>query len=321
MGSMRDHLKEYIENSKTPSVRGLRILLEYFYATEIFEPIHKRKIKVISVFGSARSKEGTADYRLAHELGGLLYQHGYAVVTGASRGVMQAANHGVADAIATELVKKKRATSVEEARQLKTYQENLQNYSIGLKISLPFEAENNPFLGSYSVFHYFMVRKFFFATLSSGFIACEGGWGTRDELFEMLTLVQTGKSPLMPIIYISSHPSHFRRDLEYTVKKHYIDPQDLRLIHIVSNAAGAVEVIRRFYRAVDRIEEPGGGKVIIYLRKEISSTIKKKVAGLVHRSGAFQQVHFESKKIVMQGFNYSSYGHVADVVFLLSRSV
>lgn len=318
---MRDHLKEYIENSKTPSVRGLRILLEYFYATEIFEPIQERKIKVISVFGSARSKEETPDYRLAHELGGLLYQKGYAVVTGASRGVMQAANQGVADAIATELVKKKRAASVEEARQLAAYEEDLRNYSIGLKISLPFEAESNPFLGSYSVFHYFMVRKFFFATLSSGFIACEGGWGTRDELFEMLTLVQTGKSPLMPIIYISSDATHFKNDLEHSARHHYIDPQDLKLIHIVSNADRAVKIICDFYRVVEQIIEPGDGSVLLSLKKSLSPVLRKKVTDQVHRSKAFQQVHFEPKKIVLSGFNYSSYGHVSDIVFLLSRSM
>lgn len=316
---MRDHLKEYIENSKTPGVRGLRILLEYFYATEIFAPIQQKGLKIISVFGSARTKEGTPDYHLAHQLGKRLYEHGYAIVTGASRGIMQAANQGVADAIAAELVKQKKALSIEEARQLRSYLEILKHYSIGLKISLPFEVENNPFVGSSSVFHYFMVRKFFFATLSSGFIACEGGWGTRDELYEMLTLVQTGKSPLMPIIYISQNPIHFLQDLQHAVKHKYIDRQDLKLIHTVKTSEQAVKIIDQFYRVVDQVTETKSGEVILDIKKPLSAVARERVTTYVHRMGAFQQVHFTAKKIFLKGFNYTSYGHVSDIVFLLAK--
>src|SRR3989338_7925477 len=110
---MREHLKEYIDESKTASVRGLRILLEYFYATEIFEPIVRDDIKIISVFGSARTKEGTPEYAAAYELGKCLYRDGFAVVTGASCGIMQAANQGVADQIAQSLAEIGKAPTIE----------------------------------------------------------------------------------------------------------------------------------------------------------------------------------------------------------------
>ncbi len=316
---MREHLKEYIETSKTASVRGLRILLEYFHATEIFDPIVSKKIKIISVFGSARMKEGSPEYHLAYQVGQKLRDQGFAVVTGASQGVMQAVNQGAADSIARELMKQKKASSMEAARELPAYQQQLKVYSIGLKISLPFEAESNPYLGSQSTFHYFMVRKFFFATLSSGFIACEGGWGTRDELFEMLTLVQTGKSPLMPIVYISPDAAHFEQDLKHTVARHYINPNDTKLIHVVKTPDQAVKVICEFYRCVDQVIDGGNGDIILQLKKGLSEAMKKRVTAQVTRTNAFRQVHYEPKKIILRNFDYSSYGHISDIVFLLAK--
>src|SRR5262245_2832863 len=106
---MKEHLKSYIDESKTAHVRGLRILLEYFYATEIFEEVTRGGVKIISIFGSARTKHQSPEYRMAHKLGALLYRAGFAVVTGASRGIMQAANQGVADEIAADLVRRRRA--------------------------------------------------------------------------------------------------------------------------------------------------------------------------------------------------------------------
>lgn len=318
---MKEHLLEYIDSAKSQSVRGLRILTEYFYATEIFDPIVKAGTRIVSVFGSARRKPGTWEYESAKKLGALLYKNGYAVVTGASAGIMQAANEGVSKGIMTDLKKKKKYKNEEAIINSKEFKKILYNYSVGLKISLPFEPVNNPWVGVYATFHYFMIRKFFFGSLSSAFIACEGGWGTRDELFEVLTLVQTGKAPLMPIIYISPDPAHLMNDIDYCVKKQYISEHDRSLIQVVSDYRKAVEIINKFYKVVDKIAYDNKPNTIdIFLQKELSSTQKKKLETLINKKykANFSDVTFEKKKIELGGFNYRSYGILRKLIDSLS---
>lgn len=318
---MKEHLLEYIDKAKSESVRGLRILTEYFYATEIFEPIVKSGIKIVSVFGSARRKPGTWEYEEAVKLGGLLYRNGYAVVTGASAGIMQAANEGVSNGIIEDLRKKKKYRSNEDVIISPEFKKILSNYSVGLKISLPFEPVNNPFVGVYATFHYFMVRKFFFGSLSSAFIACEGGWGTRDELFEVLTLVQTGKAPLMPIIYISQDPAHLLNDVEYCIRKEYISEHDRSLIQVVSDYRKAVAIINRFYSVVDRISYDSKPNTIdVYLRKPLNATQKRKIEKLVAKDykAIFSDVMFSDKKFQLNGFNYKSHGILRSLIDAIS---
>lgn len=313
---MREHLKDYIDQSKTFSVRGLRILLEYFYATEIFQPITDSKLRVVSVFGSARTKPGTPEFEHAKELGSSLYRCGYAVVTGASSGIMQAANEGVAQAIVADLRKKKRCKNDEELIRSDLYRKTLNRYSVGLKITLPFEPENNPFVGVHASFHYFMVRKFFFGTLSSAFIACEGGWGTRDELFEMLTLVQTGKAPLLPIIYISLDPRHLLDDMKYSLDKGYISEDDLLLLQVVSDYKQAVRIINTFYSVVDKISYEKPGTIEVSTVKKLSAGQKKTLEKAVTRqfSGHIGGVEIFDRKFVLNGFRYKSYGIVRKII-------
>lgn len=316
---MKEHLKDYIENSSTAQVRGLRILLEYFYATEIFEKITRNKVKIISVFGSARTKPESPEYLFANRLGGLLYKAGFAVVTGASRGIMQAANQGVADAITEEIVSQRKAISPEEAQALPEYKKLLKQHSVGLSISLPLESENNPFVGMSANFHYFMVRKFFFGSLSSGFIACEGGWGTRDELFEILTLVQTGKAPLMPIVYLSEDPRHLEMDIQHTLKKKYISPDDLSLIQLVRTPEQAVRAIRDFYHNVDGIHYDRDQVVRIMLKKNVSSRVKRKVEGILTHSYAKKlNLRWTDKTILLTRYAPSSYGTLRKAVDFLN---
>ncbi len=317
---MREHLKHYIDESNTANVRGLRILLEYFYATEIFAPIVRDDIKIVSVFGSARTPRGTREYRDAYQLGQQLYREGYAVVTGGSQGIMEAANHGVADAIAADLAHKKKNVSVEEVKSLESYKKLLNKYSVGLKISLPFEAENNPYVGVYATFHYFMVRKFFFGTLSRAFIACEGGWGTRDELYEILTLVQTGKAPLMPVVYVSTNPKHLIGDLDYTVEKGYINSEDRRLLDIVKTPEAAVKLIRRFYSHIKGIGYHRSGEVRIALIRALTAAQAKRVRALCDRhSEAVGPYRLGKKSIDFLEFPHHSYGYLRRVVDALSE--
>ena len=317
---MKEHLKKYIEESKTSHVRGIRILLEYFHATEIFDEITRNGVKLISIFGSARAKPHSTEYRLAHEVGSLLYQSGFAVVTWASRGIMQAANQGVADAIAAGLVEKRKAASPEAARQTPLYQKLLNNHSVGLSISLPMEVENNPYVGVSATFHYFMVRKFFFGTLSSGFIACEGGWGTRDELFEILTLVQTGKAPVMPIVYLSPNPDHLARDFHHAMSKKYIAPEDLRLIRLVKTPEQAAQEIIRFYREVETItyEKDQGVRIVL---KRVPSAKKQRAVERILTEGETtpQELEWEGRALVLRRYAPRSYGTLRRAVDLLNR--
>jgi uncharacterized protein (TIGR00730 family) len=310
---MKEHLLDYINTAKSGSVRGLRILVEYFYALEIFEPIVKSKVRIVSVFGSARTKPGNPNYTIAKKLGKSLYESGYAVVTGASAGIMQAANEGAVDGIIAELKKgKHKKKSKEEIVETADFKKKLGQYSVGLKISLPFEPDHNPYLGVFATFHYFMVRKFFFGTLSSAFIACEGGWGTRDELFEILTLVQTGKAPLMPIIYISKNPKHLTDDVKHAEKTGMISPADKYLLNVVPNYQAAVKIINRFYSVVKNISYEKKNVVEIELHKPLSKKQRATLDRFMKSKGKtmFTGFNTNDRRIAFKGFNYRSYGNI-----------
>ncbi|MGA6946825.1 MAG: TIGR00730 family Rossman fold protein [Solirubrobacterales bacterium] len=127
----------------------------------------------VCVFGSARVPEGAAEYRLAREMGRAIGEAGFTVITGGGPGLMEAANHGAQDAGAL---------------------------SVGLNIELPHEQALNPYVDLGIEFHYFFVRKLMFVRYSDAFVVFPGGFGTLDELFEALTLIQTGKAVDHPVI-------------------------------------------------------------------------------------------------------------------------
>jgi uncharacterized protein (TIGR00730 family) len=316
---MKNHLLEYLSQAKSESVRGLRILTEYFYATEIFKPIVDSKIRIISVFGSARRKAGTPEYEDAKKLGKALYDDGYAVVTGASMGIMEAANAGVAEGIISELkkLKKFKNLSQEVIINSKEFKKKLCHHSVGLKITLPFEPVNNPWVGVYATFHYFMIRKFFFGSLSSAFIACEGGWGTRDELFEILTLVQTGKSPLVPIIYVSPDPKHLTDDIKYCVKKGYISKEDLDLIDVVKDYKQALKIINKFYKVVDSVNyREKRHSVVVKLNNTLTQAQQKKLISFARTKykDYMSEVTFGRRSFELKNFKHKSYGVLRKII-------
>ena len=162
-----------------------------------------------------------------------------------------------------------------------------------------------------------MVRKFFFAAMSSAFIACEGGWGTRDELFEILTLVQTGKAPLMPIIYVSDDPKHLQYDVDYALKKKYISPEDRSLLQIVSDYKEAVKIVKKFYETVNRIIYDNNENIDIYVNRELTAAQKTKITKLVeekYKQNFAGGVKFFKNKFQLRGFNYKSYGIVRTII-------
>jgi hypothetical protein len=131
----------------------------------------------VSLFGSARSKRGSAHYQLAEEIAAGLTRAGYAIITGGGPGIMEAANKGAAEA---------------------------GGVSVGLGIELPMESGLNDYVNIGIEFRYFFVRKTVFVKYSQAFVVLPGGFGTMDELFEALTLVATGKITMFPIVLVGS---------------------------------------------------------------------------------------------------------------------
>jgi hypothetical protein len=178
----------------------------------------------ISVFGSARTPADHPDYELARRTAALLVEAGYAVITGGGPGIMEAANRGAWEAAGT---------------------------SVGLGIELPFEQGMNDFVDLGVNFRYFFARKTMFVKYAQGFVVFPGGFGTIDELFEALTLVQTGKVTTFPIILIGTAywqglVDWLRATMEADGK---ISAEDLDLIHVTDDPARAVAILHESERA------------------------------------------------------------------------
>ncbi len=179
----------------------------------------------VSVFGSARTKSDHKYYKMAEEISAKLVRHGYGVVTGGGPGIMEAGNKG--------------------ARS-----EN--GKSVGLNIILPFEQSHNDYidLDKLISFDYFFVRKVMFMKYAQGFIVMPGGFGTLDELFEAITLIQTKKIGRFPIVLVGEEywggMMGWIKDVMLDMEGN-IGPQDMELINIVDNPTDAVKVIDDFY--------------------------------------------------------------------------
>lgn len=178
----------------------------------------------VSVFGSARTEPGSRYYLLAEEIGYKLTSEGYGIITGGGPGIMEAANKGAQKA---------------------------NGKSVGLNIKLPFEQSSNPFVDHDKniTFDYFFVRKLMFIKYAQGFVVLPGGFGTMDELFESLTLIQTRKIGRFPIVLIGKEYWQGLIDWinKVLVEEKYISPDDLQLFKIVDTADEAVNVIDQFY--------------------------------------------------------------------------
>ena len=195
------------------------IMAEFFEATERLAGIRP----AVSVFGSARVKEGSAYYKLAEETARLLSDAGFAIISGGGPGVMEATNKGA------------------------YHGEN--GIAVGLNIDLPHEQLSNKFQHISLRFKHFFARKVMFAKFASAYVVLPGGYGTLDELFEALTLVQTGKGRQMPVILV--HEPFWRGLLswmnERLVADGMIDNTDCKLIQVVNQPKEVVDTIFAFY--------------------------------------------------------------------------
>jgi len=188
----------------------------------------------VSIFGSARTKPGTKYYELAVDIAKRLVNEGFGVISGGGPGIMEAANKGASLAGGP---------------------------SVGLNIELPHEQSHNPFIDQDNLldFRYFFVRKVMFVKYAQGFIALPGGFGTMDELFEVLTLVQTNKITRVPIVLVGSEFWSGMKDwITNTVllEANNISPDDLDLLPIMDDPSKVVDYILDFYSAGAHILQP-----------------------------------------------------------------
>ncbi len=198
-----------------------KVLSEFVEAFEVLERIEP----CISIFGSARTKPNEPNYELAVEIARQLTSEGYGIITGGGPGIMEAGNKGA---------------SINGG------------ISVGLNIDLPFEQSNNPFISSglNLNFRYFFVRKVMFVKYAQGFVVLPGGFGTLDELFEVLTLIQTNKISRVPVILVgSSYWTGLKGWIKEVLleRENNISPKDLDLLPIVDTAEEVVDLVNEFY--------------------------------------------------------------------------
>jgi uncharacterized protein (TIGR00730 family) len=224
-------IKRAFERKKWPDVKSsnswsiFKIMSEFVEGYETLAKIGP----CISIFGSARSTPESAHFKLADEIAYQLANEGWGIITGGGPGIMEAGNKGA-----------KRA----------------KGKSVGLNINLPFEQTSNPYIDNDKLinFDYFFVRKVMFVKYAQGFVVLPGGFGTLDELFEALTLVQTNKKAKYPIILVGTD---YWSGLLNWIKKvlqdenEYISPEDQFLFKLVDTPEEVVEAITSFYEKYD----------------------------------------------------------------------
>lgn len=240
-------------------------LKEMRYAFRVFAPY--RSVRKVSVFGSARVLRNSPAYGAAREFAANIAEEGWMVITGAGPGVMEAGNEGA---------------GLEQ--------------SFGVNILLPFEIRPNPVIAGDPKlinFKYFFTRKLMFMKESDAFVLLPGGFGTLDEAFELLTLVQTGKSDLHPIVMLDSPGGTYWRTFDTYVREQilahgYIDEIDAKLYRITDAPAEAVTEIQSFYRVyhsqryvgsrlVLRLTSMPGEKLLDALSAEFADIVDGKI--------------------------------------------
>ena len=195
--------------------RVFRIMAEFVEGFEEMTTVGP----AISIFGSARTRPDHPDYQAAERTAALLAKSGLAVITGGGPGIMEAGNKGA-------------------------YEGGGQ--SIGLNITLPHEQQSNRYQTKSLDFHYFYVRKVMFVKYASGFICFPGGYGTLDEFFELITLIQTLKVGVFPVVlYGSRYWSGLVDWMRHVIADKYIDGEDLDIFRIVDTPEEAVKQIRQ----------------------------------------------------------------------------
>ncbi|MEW6326602.1 MAG: TIGR00730 family Rossman fold protein [Thermodesulfobacteriota bacterium] len=210
--------KQYVIDSFTikDSWRMFRIMAEFVDGFETLAETYPG----VSVFGSARANPGSQIYNMAESIARLLVENGFSVLTGGGPGVMEAANKGAAEA---------------------------GGKSVGLNIQLPYEQKPNSYANIRLNFKYFFIRKVMFVKYAVAFVCLPGGFGTLDEFFEALTLIQTNRIRPFPVILVGS--SYWKGLVGWLDKRMCVDcmisPEDLKVFKVVDTAEEVVDVVKR----------------------------------------------------------------------------
>lgn len=281
----------------------VRTVYEMLKADQVFAPY--RHIRKITVFGSARIKFGEPAYQTALEFSREAAEHGYMVITGGGPGIMQACNEGAGE-----------------------------QRSFGLNIKLPYEQHSNHILKNSDKlidFHYFFTRKLNFVSQSDAMVAFPGGFGTMDEVFETLTLIQTGKASIYPLVLLDSPGKTFwlhwmlfiRIEL---LESGLISEEDLDLIHLTKSPQEAMEHIDQFYRIFHsyrfvgdllsiRLNKPISQEWMDIIQKEFSDIIRDGVLTLCEAMPEEddEPLIFTLPRLIFN-FNRSSYGRLRKMI-------
>jgi len=200
------------------SWRIFRIMSEFVEGFESLEGVHN----AVTVFGSARARPDEPDYRAAERTGRLLAQAGFAVITGGGPGIMEATNKGAFEA---------------------------GGQSVGCNITLPQEQESNKYQTISLDFHYFYARKVMFTKYAKAFVCFSGGFGTLDEFFETITLIQTLKiEPFPVILYGSEYWTGLHAWIKRSLSPRFIDSEDIDIFRIVDSPQEVVKLVKQGMR-------------------------------------------------------------------------
>ena len=217
----RNNLKGWNEIKTNDSWSVFKIMGEFVDGFEKLGQIGP----CVSIFGSARTNKNDKYYKLATEIAEQIVELGFGIITGGGPGIMEAANKGAKNALGP---------------------------SVGLNIDLPFEQSENPYIDDDKSldFDYFFVRKVMFMKYAQAFVVMPGGFGTLDELFEAITLIQTKKAEKFPIILVGK--SFWKGCLkwikeEMSINHKYISENELELISIVDSAKDVTDILSKFY--------------------------------------------------------------------------
>jgi len=211
--------KQYLIDalSKEESWRIFRIMAEFVESIEVLSNVHK----AVTIFGSARLKPDDKYYHMAEKLGQLLAQSGFSVITGGGPGIMEAVNKGAAEA---------------------------GGQSVGMNIKLPFEQKPNPYANLQIDYKYFFIRKVMFVKYAVAYVIMPGGYGTMDEFFEALTLIQTKRVKSFPVILMGR--DYWQGLLDWLknsmVQKDMILPFDLEMIQVIDEPEEVVKHIKKY---------------------------------------------------------------------------
>lgn len=287
-----------------------RALRELRYAFRVFTPY--RRNRKVTVFGSARTDPSAAEWKQAELFGQRIAEEGWMVVTGAGGGIMEAAHAGCGREMA-----------------------------MGLNILLPFEQEANPIIeGDEKLVNlkYFFTRKLLFVKEVHAVVSCPGGFGTQDEAFETLTLVQTGKRDLMPMVFLdkpggtywSGWLDYIRKEL---LEKGMISPNDMSLFRVTDDVEEAVDEVLDFYSVYNSMRFIRD-KIILRLHREPSTELIERLndefsdvleSGRIEKAETHRleadDAHLADLPRLAFHFNRRAVGRLREMVDLLNREL